>query len=205
MIVKKICVFLGVLLLLGVTTTAFGSIIDGKKFEFSTAISWESYSYHYPGQPATYQDKWSYFNIPIRFGWYIWKGLEFEPEFLWTLYHEHYGNGSSVENYNTSNYLLSLNLLYNYRLNPTSHWVPFILVGYGFGNGAPEEGNISDWGTGYKVSTPNLGIGVKYLFGNIGALRLEYRYRYYRIKDVEDSTPYHYTFNTIFVGLSLFF
>lgn len=60
-------------------------------------------------------------------------------------------------------------------------------------------------GTGYKVSTPNLGIGVKYLFGNIGALRLEYRYRHYRINYTPDSEIDYYTFNTVFVGLSLFF
>jgi len=207
MMMKKVCVFLGVLLLLGAATAASGSIVEGKKFEFSTALSFETFSYTYPDAPAGYKYTQSYLNIPIRFGWFIWKGLELEPELMWTSYHYHeVYPGYYDDKYHETGVLFSANVLYNFKLK-SPHWVPFVLAGFGFGNGVPYEGYVEKWDTGSKVSTPNLGVGVKYLFGNIGALRLEYRYRHYRISTPYEDDAYieHVTFNTIFVGLSLFF
>jgi hypothetical protein len=71
--VKKLCVFLGVLLFLGVTFAA-SQPVPGKKFEFSTAIDFESVTVD-GGSGSS-----GALVIPFRFGWFGWKGLEVEPE-----------------------------------------------------------------------------------------------------------------------------
>ncbi len=172
---KKICVLLTFLLVFGVAF-AVSSPVDGKKFEFSTGISFATYSYHYPGEGAGYTDTESMLNVPIRFGWFFWKGLELEPELMWTKYHEKYGYSGSMSTYNETGRMFSANLLYNFTLK-NSHFMPFVLAGWGFGNGLPWGDQIERYDPGAKASTPNLGVGVKYLIGNVGALRLEYRYR----------------------------
>jgi opacity protein-like surface antigen len=179
--------------------------VDGKRFELSTGLSFEAYSYHYPGEPAGYSDTETYINLPIRFGWYIWKGLEFEPELMLTKYHSHeVYPGYYDDKYNETGWMLSGNLLYNFRLNQ-SHFMPFILAGFGFGNGIPYAGYVERYDPGAKATTPNLGVGLKYLIGNSAALRLEYRYRRFRINDPDEEEIDHITSNTIILGLSLFF
>jgi opacity protein-like surface antigen len=64
---------------------------------------------------------------------------------------------------------------------------------------------VEKYDPGAKASTPNLGVGVKYLIGNSAALRLEYRYRHFRINDPYEEEIDHITYNTIILGLSLFF
>jgi opacity protein-like surface antigen len=201
---KKLCLFMALLLAVGVAFAA-SQPAEGKKFEFSTGISFWSYSYHYPGEPAGYSYTESYLNFPLRLGWYFWKGFELEPEFMLTKYHEHEVYPPSYDyKYNATGWLLSGNLLYNLKLNK-SHFVPFILAGWGFGNGIPYGEYVERWDPQTKASTPNLGVGVKYMFSNIGALRLEYRYRHLRLNDKYEGEIDHVTLNTIILGLSLFF
>jgi opacity protein-like surface antigen len=209
---KKIALLLAFVLVLG-TAFAVSGPVEGKKFEFSTGLSFWSFSYHYPGEPAGYKDIESYFNIPFRLGWYFWKGLELEPEFMLTAYHESYSyTGYSGYKYNETGWLLSGNLLYNFKMK-NEHLLPFVLAGWGFGNGVPYGEYVERWGgSGTHASTPNLGVGVKYVFNKTAALRLEYRYRRFRIKEAggEDlggpaESLYHVTLNTVIMGLSLFF
>ncbi len=202
---KKLSLLLALLLVLGAATVAFAGIVDGKKFELSTALSFESISFHYPGEPAGFEDTISFINLPIRFGWFIWQGLEFEPELMLTRYHSHYVDpGNYDEKYSETGWVLSGNLLYNFKLK-NSPFVPFVLAGFGFGNGIPFAGYTERYDPGAKSSTPNLGVGVRYLFGHIGALRLEYRYRHFRINDPYEGEIDHVTMNSVFVGMSLFF
>ncbi|MGA2363016.1 MAG: outer membrane beta-barrel protein [Candidatus Aminicenantales bacterium] len=196
---KKVCVFLGVLLLLSAATSAAGSVVEGKKFEFSTAFSFESIKFG----TGTDWYKVSFFNVPVRLGYFIWKGLEFEPELMLTAQHESYSGGYT---YNQTGWLLSGNLLYNFKLNKSPRLLPFILAGFGFGNGVPYAGYVEKYDVGAKATFPNLGVGLKYLFGNIAALRLEYRYRHERIKVTSEGTYVEkVTLNGLFLGLSLFF
>jgi opacity protein-like surface antigen len=203
---KKTIVILAVMLLLSTAAVAAVGPVEGKKFEFSTAFSFSVQKYNY-GDGYTETD--SIFNIPLRLGYFIWKGLEFEPELMMTSYHDKYvGPGFSDTSHSTG-WLLSGNLLYNFTLNKSPRMLPFILAGYGFGNGFPVGGNIYRYETGAKSSCLNLGVGLKYLFGNIAALRLEYRFLGGRVKYPIGEGTGNYTdkFNQhgLFVGLSLFF
>ena len=198
---KRTCVFLSVLLLMSAAAAAAGGPVEGKKFEFSTAISFDSIHYNYG---TSYSETDTYFNIPFRLGYFIWKGLEFEPELLLMTYHEKWTTGS----YNETSWLLSGNLVYNFKLK-SPRWIPFILGGFGFGNGVPYSGTIERWSSQAKVTTPNLGVGVKYLFGNIAALRLEYRFRSLRFKysgvEMDAGPVQKISHNSVFLGLCLYF
>lgn len=202
---KKISVLLALLLVFGVVFAA-SQPVEGKKFELSTGLSFSAYSYRPSGEPAGYSSKQSYFNIPVRFGWFFWKGLEFEPELMLTFYHSSYNDGAGYSySYHETGDILSGNLLYNFKLNK-SHFVPFVLAGFGFGNAIPYEDFAEKWESGAKTTTPNLGFGVKYLFGNTAALRLEYRYRNFRIKYTgEGAATEHVILNSVILGICLFF
>jgi len=202
---KKISLLMAFLLVFGVAFAA-SQPVEGKKFEFSTGLSYEAYSYHYTGAPAGYSDTQSYFNIPIRFGWFFWKGLELEPELMMTFYHSSYNSGTGyTSSHSETGDILSGNLLYNFKLNK-SHFVPFVLAGFGFGNAIPYGTYAEKYESGAKTTTPNFGAGVKYVFGNIAALRLEYRYRNFRIKySGEDGYSEHIILNTVMLGICLFF
>jgi len=202
---KKISVLLAFLLVFGVAFAA-SQPVEGKKFEVSTGISFEAYSYRPSGAPAGYSSTSSYFNIPVRFGWFFWKGLELEPEVMLSFYHSSYNSGTGYSSsYSETGDILSANLLYNFKLK-NSHFVPFVLAGFGFGNAVPYMNYAEKIESGAKSSTPNFGVGVKYLFGNIAALRLEYRYRNFRITySGEGTTTDHIILNSIILGICLFF
>jgi hypothetical protein len=183
---KKLCVFLAVLLFLG-TTFAMSQPVPGKKFEFSTALAFFS-------AKADGEDSFSYLSLPFRFGWFIWKGLEIEPEVqLFIPIGEDKGDTA---------YFLLGKLLYNFQTS--GKLVPFIGGGVGFGNGLPIFGIVQ--GTAGEKFTDFCGIaGVKYLIGNVAALRAEYRFNRYSW-DWSDFEPAEKgTVHQIFVGLSIFF
>jgi opacity protein-like surface antigen len=203
---KKIAFLLTFLLVVGVAF-AVSQPVEGKKFEFSTGLSFAAYAYHPGDEPAGYSSKETYFNVPVRIGWFFWKGLEFEPEFMLTSYHDSYNDGAGYTyDYKSTGYILSGNLLYNFKLT-NSRFVPFLLAGYGIGNAVPYENYAEKWESGTKTSTPNIGAGVKYLFGNTAALRLEYRYRNFRItySGEDDGGTEHIIINSVILGICLFF
>ncbi len=70
---KKFGVFLAALLFAGVTF-AGSQPVPGKTFEFSTALSFFSV------KADDSEESYSYLSIPVRCGWFVWKGLEIEPE-----------------------------------------------------------------------------------------------------------------------------
>jgi hypothetical protein len=55
-------------------TLAMSQPVPGKKFEFSTAFSFSSFKF------SGGMDSESLLLIPLRFGYFVWKGLEIEPE-----------------------------------------------------------------------------------------------------------------------------
>jgi opacity protein-like surface antigen len=179
------------LLFLG-ATFAMSQPVSGKKFEFGTSVNFFSVSYEYGDG---YTGSWTVLNVPIRFGWFVWKGLEIEPEFVMTI--------PIGEDKGETAYFAGANLAYNFKTS--GKLVPFIGGSAGFGNGIPYMGWVQG-GSGEKVTAFGGLAGVKYLLGNIAAIRAEYRLLRYSWKDdfdpLYDETG---TIHQILLGLSVFF
>ena len=179
--------------------------IEGKKFEFSTGFAFSSQHYNYgDGDKET----WTVFQFPFRLGYFITKGLEIEPELLLTSEHYKYTSTDYSKSDSSTGWILSGNLLYHFPLKNSPRWLPFVLAGYGFGNGDLEGTDVDRYyGTSPKTSLFNFGAGIKHTFGNIAALRFEYRFRIGNVKYSEGSTEYKdkVNFHTVMLGLSLFF
>ncbi len=153
---KKISILFTVLFVLG-AAAAIAQPIAGKKLEFSASIAFQSIKWEWEEDEPT-----SFFNVAARLGYFLWKGLEFEPEFMVTLTEENKG------------YLLTGNFSYNFKTS-SKKVIPFLLAGYGFGSGNSMLGWVADYDE--TLTALNLGGGVKYLVGDIAALRIEYRFR----------------------------
>jgi len=134
----------------------------GKKFELGFSGSFTSFKFSYESDSTTV------FNLPLRAGYYIWKGLEIEPELMLTK-----AEGADA------GFILAANLAYNFNLKGNLR--PFVLAGIGFGNGFTVA-NIAEGDSDVNATVVNLGLGVKYLIGNSAALRLEYRYTHDHMK-----------------------
>jgi opacity protein-like surface antigen len=190
--VKKFCVFLTALLFLGVTFAA-SQPVPGKKFELGTSVSFFSVKYQYAEDG--YSNSWTVLNVPVRFGWFIWKGLEIEPEVVMTV--------PLGQDHGDMAYFLGANLAYNFKTS--GKLVPFIGGSAGFGNGIPYMGWV-EGGSGQTTSAFGGLAGVKYLLGNIAAIRAEYRFLSYKWNNAD--YPYDNetgTIHQILVGLSIFF
>jgi len=187
---KKLGVFFAVLLFLGATFAA-SQPVPGKKFELGTSVNFFSVKYEVE---IGYSDSWSILNVPIRFGWYVWKGLELEPEVIMTF---PLSGGKDMA------YFAGVNLAYNFRTK--GKLVPFIGGSAGIGNGIPYMGWV-EGGSGEKVTAFGGLAGVKYLLGNIAAIRAEYRLLRYDWND-DDDPDYDETgtIHQILLGLSIFF
>lgn len=177
--------------------TAWAQIVPGKRFELSTSASLFSVKYKDADESTTL------INVPLRVGIYIFKGLAFEPEL--TLTFSSYGGNES----NTA-VLGSGNLSYNFSLQ--GNVVPFILAGAGYGNGQELLGFASDLETG--ILALHLGAGVKVLFNDTAAIRLEYRYTNYSGEKEHTysfwgwsysyTTDYGRSDHKVMVGISIF-
>jgi opacity protein-like surface antigen len=176
---KKSFAFLAVLLFLG-ATFAVSQPVPGKKFEFSTAFSFTSMK---SGGDMGTSD--TFLSLPVRVGYYIWKGLEFEPELVLMKFKAY-----------EAAYNLNGNLSYNF--NTSGHLKPFLLAGAGFGNGVA-FGALVEGRTGINATLLNFGGGVKYVIGTSGAIRLEYRYTHNRM--AKGNVNLH----QVFIGVALFF
>lgn len=185
---KKSIAFLGIMLFLGGMFAAAGPV-NGKKFEFGTALSFFSFN-----QDDSPDDLISFLNIPVRFGWFFWKGFEIEPEIILTIPTYKQGGGVS--------YLVMGHLTYNF--SASEKLVPFVGFGAGFGNGVPYFGTILG-DSGIKAWALDGIAGVRYLIVKSAALRAEYRFsRYFYDASwtLESRKATHHQF---FVGLSIFF
>ena len=188
---KKLCVFLAVLLFLGATFAA-SQPVPGKKFELGTSMNFFSLKWE---NADGYSDSWTVLNVPIRFGWYVWKGLAIEPEVILTI--------PIGEDMGDMAYFAGVNLAYNFKTK--GKLVPFIGGSAGFGNGIPYMGLV-EGGSGEKVTAFGGLAGVKYLLGNIAAIRAEYRLLRYDWNDANDPDYDETgTIHQILVGLSIFF
>ncbi len=188
---KKLCVFLAALLFLG-ATFAMSQPVPGKKFELGTSVNFFSVKYEFAGG---FSDSWTVLNVPVRFGWFVWKGLEIEPELIMTIPIGQ-DSGEMV-------YFLGANLAYNFKTS--GKLVPFIGGSAGFGNGIPYMGWV-EGGSGQRTSAYGGLAGVKYLLGNIAAIRAEYRLLFYTWKDTDFPDDNETgTIHQVLIGLSIFF
>jgi hypothetical protein len=180
---KRIATFLVVLLLGGVTFAA-AQPVAGKRFELGTALSFTSFKFEGDTESTTLV------SLPLRIGFFLWRGLELEPELM----------AMKFEN-DDFDYQLSGNLSYNFKLG--GQVVAFILGGAGFGN-AFSAGPLIEGATGLHAFLINAGAGFKVLIGQSGAVRIEYRFTRNRLTEPEFE-PDIFTSHQAFIGVSLFF
>ncbi len=188
---KRLCVSLALLLVLGAAFAA-AQPVPGKTFELGTAIALWSYNY----TSDEYSNSWTVLNVPVRFGWFLWKGLQLEPEAMLTL--------PIGEDEGDAAYFLAGHLVYNFKASPKL--VPFIGGGAGFGNGIPFLGWV-EGNSDTKTWSINGLAGVKYLVSSAAAIRAEYRFM--RYTDKYESEWYSDTakgnIHQVLIGLSIFF
>lgn len=173
-----------------ITAHSIAQPLEGKKFEFSTSASmWNVKSGD--GETETI------INLPIRIGFFVFKGLEIEPELFFTIPEESEDIG----------YIILGNLSYNFKIS--KNLMLFVLGGGGFGNGQRLFGIV--WDNDMDVSVYNFGAGIKYLVGDSAALRIEYRHTKYSGETTETSwwgtwtDKLDRTDNNILIGISIFF
>ena len=179
---KRTAIFLTLVMFVA-ASVAMAQPIDKKKWEFSTAVSFTSFS---QGGGKSQ----SVLNIPLTVGYFVWKGLEIQPEVMLTKF-----------KYDDASFLVSLNLAYNFMMR--TKLVPYVLAGFGLGNGFSYVG-IVEGSTDLHSTALNFGAGAKYLVGTAAAFRLELRYSHYHFTET-DFTPFNYDSFQIFTGISLFF
>ena len=137
------------------------------------------------GQYALWDDEaTTIFNVPLRIGFFVYKGIEIEPEVLLTIPEE--GDGTGIH--------VLLNVSYN--LKASDKTILFFLGGYGFGNSSPIY-RIA-WDEDESITALNFGGGIKYLVSNSAAIRLEYRYTRYS----DDEGDHFRTDNNFYLGVS---
>jgi opacity protein-like surface antigen len=162
-------------------TGAFAQLPNNKRFEFSTSAS--MWNYKYEGG-----DTHTWINIPLRIGFFVYKGLEIEPELFLTM---------PTEETDYTGILVMGNISYNFK--GSKKLVPFILGGAGIGNGPQAFSFVSD--SDRKFTAINFGAGIKWFVGDSAAIRIEYRF-------IKYSDEYGYndrTDNNIYIGVSIFF
>ena len=138
-------------------------------------------------------------SLAIRPGVFLVPRLEFESEFFWLTVK---GGTPAIS--------ISGNLSYNFTM-PKVPVVPFVLVGYGIGNGVPEYGRLSGRSSSdMNIPVLNLGVGAKVFLAKRVAFRAEYRYQRYTQDDsfVSGSNSISQTtvqtFHNLFFGFSVF-
>ncbi|MDD8021005.1 MAG: porin family protein [Acidobacteriota bacterium] len=155
----------------------------GKKWEVGFGLSYSNFKL---GDESIY-----IFNIPFRVGYYVWKGLEIEPEVMLT----------KIKDMDFG-YNLAANVLYNFQLQGNLR--PFILAGIGYGNGFAPHDSLYIGESDTNSLLINAGAGVKYLFGDRAAIRVEYRYSYNHLTWDDDYSE-NVNVHKVLTGISLFF
>jgi hypothetical protein len=196
------------LVALAITVESAAQVTRGS-WEMSLSATMGSVSssteYTYGGKTSTYESEANtYLSLAIRPGFFVVDGLSIEPELLWT----------AIEGDQPAIAVLG-GLSYTFAI-PESPIAPFILVGYGIGNGIPiAQRLIGRTSSDFDVSTLNAGGGLKVFVSPNVAFRAEYRYQRYAWEETPSSYwpsgyvpgPFKYstTYHNIFIGISVFF
>jgi hypothetical protein len=140
------------------------------------------------------------FNLPARFGYFITREFEIEPEIIFSAYK---GGDPGL--------ILSFNFLYNLSLDQSCRVSPFFLAGGGWTNSLHYFNQMNFGDTERDYTVLNLGLGSKFFLSSSAALRFEYRFQRFFAKKVkygywgyqstyDPSLSYH----NILFGLSIF-
>jgi len=181
---KLSALLIGILLV--ATAMASAQVVPLFKFELGTSVCYYNLKFDDDTESL------DYLNIPIRFGWYFWKGLELEPEVQVFIPMTEGGEMA---------YLLQGHLLYNFGRGGI---VPFIGGGAGIGNGLPFYGVI-EGGTDYNSFLYVGMAGVKFMIGNSAAIRLEYRFNRFSWESPFALEKEWGNLHNVLVGVSVFF
>lgn len=174
-----------VLIVIGLMTLALTASAqpEGKKWELGIGFDYSSV------KSSGSTEAFDILTIPLRLGYYLWKGLEVEPElFLMKVEDSDMG------------YLFNLNGVYNFKT--ASSFRPFLLVGVGITNGV-KIGYLMEADNEFNGFVFNAGAGLKYLVGNAAAIRFEYRYLHNRLKDMDITE--NFNSHQFLIGVSVFF
>ncbi len=170
---------------------AFANLIRGRRFELSTSASLSNVK-HKGDETDTEV------NIRLRLGYFLVKGVEIEPELFLNI----------QEDLRYTGCFFLVNLVQNFKAS--QKFIPFLLCGAGYGNGAVYYDLVFDQNMG--VTALNLGAGVKCLLSDSAALRVEYRLtKYMGERSVTYPWGDTYTYelnrtdNNIMIGMSIFF
>ena len=152
------------------------------------------------GGVSQYESSQAYGILAMRSGFFFAPWLSFEPEFL-----------VSARDGALPVHALSANFSFMYLI-PRTPVAPFILLGYGAGNGVPHAGRLSDRATNepWDVRLANAGIGAKFFVASSGAIRVEYRFQMATHEHTTRESEYTYTTkqtwynNDLFVGVAVF-
>ncbi len=155
--------------------------VEGKRFEFSTSASMWNVKSEWSDETETW------INIPLRIGFFVYKGLEIEPELFLTI---------PTDESEYTGILFLGNISYNFKASKRA--IPFILGGFGIGNGPQSFSMAWDWEE--SITALNFGAGIKYIVGNSAAIRIEYRFTSYSAEGEHFRTD-----NNIYLGVSIFF
>ncbi len=182
---KRLSAFLFVLLFAG-AAFASAQALPGK-FELGTSVSY--YNLKFDSDTSSF----SYLSLPVRFGWYVWGGLELEPEIQIFV--------PMGEDAGDTTYLGLGKLLYNFSVGGKIE--PFLGGGAGAGNGFPIY-NVLEGGQDSTAFTYMGLAGLKVRIGNSAALRVEYRFNRFSWK-----TPFLLekewgNLHQVLIGVSLF-
>jgi hypothetical protein len=179
---KRTVIFLTLAMFVA-ATAAMAQPFEKKKWEVSTALSFSSLS-----ESGGYHQ--TVLNIPVTVGYFVWRGLEIQPEIMLTKFQR-----------SDAGFLVNLNAAYNFLMHKSL--VPYVLGGLGLGNGFSYVGIVEGSADVHSFAL-NLGGGVKYLVGTAAAFHAELRYTYYHF--TETGLPsFNYNLFQIFTGISLFF
>jgi hypothetical protein len=173
-------------LLFSAAATASAQALPGR-FELGTSVSY--YNIKFDNEESSM----SYLSLPIRFGWYVWGGLELEPEVQ--IFVPMGDDGGDTT------YLAQGKLLYNIAAGKQLEF--FLGGGAGAGNGLPIY-NIIEGGSDFK-SFAFVGLaGVKVRVGNSAALRVEYRFNRFNWTVPLATAKEWGNLHQVLIGLSLF-
>jgi opacity protein-like surface antigen len=182
-------------LLLASMSTAVSQTQRGT-WEFSLSGAFSSYSSKSEGSGSTYEsDPQQVVSLLLRPGYFVIDGLEILPEIYW--------GATSGE---PPSFSFSGNIAYSYLI-PGARVAPFVLAGYGIGNGVPVlERMVGRSSDAFDITVLNLGGGAKVFVTKAVAVTAEYRYQQYNREVTNGSytSKYTYSFHNVFLGVSFF-
>lgn len=136
---------------------------EGRTRELSLSGSFQSYSTETSSYYESGSGTASAFLVSPRLGFFVFEGLELEPEILFL-----FSSGDDPV------YVLNGNVSYNFLSE--GNGVPFLLIGYGLANTVPFF-NVPLTRSDFTIGVLNAGGGVKVFLKEDIAFRIEYRYQ----------------------------